>query len=102
VLSLISVISLLAGIMSDPVSGISLPRAITIGPTALLIAFRSSVSVLTTLSGAPETKKEKPSNVETKQEKSKININNKETNEKKAPLRESKCKLVPDFRFRVI
>ena len=58
VLVLVRVMSLLAGIVSGSASVISLLRAIIVGFTALFMASLSSASLLTTISGAPDTKGE--------------------------------------------
>jgi hypothetical protein len=75
------------GMVSVADSEISLSSAMIAGPAALLIAFLSSVSLLTILSGAPDAKGENPLNSETKQEDVKVIMNSKETKIKALWLR---------------
>jgi hypothetical protein len=68
---------------AEPVSAMSVVRAITVGPVVLLTAALRAVSVPTVTSDAPEAKKV---NVEVTEEKSKINTNNMDTIEKNVLL----------------
>jgi hypothetical protein len=79
-LLLVNVMFLLAGMTSESVSVISLLRAIIVDSVVLLMAFLSSVSLLTILSETPDANGETTLNTAAKHEKAKIPVNSKIAN----------------------